>query len=114
MVASGIQNKHARVRWEALMSMGMLINELSPVFQTKFSAELVPVLVGLSRKEAPRLKMQTLVTSVISIYIRGLVDEENGEYSDQSQLHRKIIFPYADQIVQCLSEMLQLSINENY
>jgi hypothetical protein len=48
---------HPRVRWEALLAIGMLINELSPVFQSKYSAEMVPVLVNMSRKEAPMLKM---------------------------------------------------------
>jgi len=32
MAVSGIQSKHPRVRWDALMATGMLINELSPDF----------------------------------------------------------------------------------
>ena len=51
---------------------------------------MIPAIVNLTKSET-HLKMQTLVTSVLSLFIRGLCDEEGGEYSESSQRHRKLI-----------------------
>jgi hypothetical protein len=37
MAASGLQSKNLRVKWEALKAVGMLVNELSPTIQYKYT-----------------------------------------------------------------------------
>lgn len=47
MSASGLLHENPRVRYEALTSLGLLLNELSPDAQKKFHSDLLPALMKL-------------------------------------------------------------------
>jgi len=51
MSVSGFASPNPRVRYEALTSTGLLLNDLSPNFQTKFHQDLVPALIKMMNEE---------------------------------------------------------------
>lgn len=51
MSVSGFGSPNARVRWEAMQSTGLLLNDLAPTFQTKFHNELLPALIKMMNEE---------------------------------------------------------------
>jgi hypothetical protein len=52
MTVSGFAHENPRVRFEALQSTGILLNDLGPLFQEKYHAELIPALLKSMNKEA--------------------------------------------------------------
>lgn len=48
---NGLQDPHPRVRYQACMSMGLIMNELSPDFQNKFHLTLMPQLFKMMQEE---------------------------------------------------------------
>jgi hypothetical protein len=81
---SGFDNENPRVRFEALQSTGLLLNDLAPTFQSKFCNELIPGLMNMMNKETA-LKMQYQATACMTSLIRGLIDEETAEDSEINQ-----------------------------
>ena len=53
---SGFANENARVRFEALQSTGLLLNDLAPTFQSTYIADLMPAILNLMENET-ELKM---------------------------------------------------------
>jgi hypothetical protein len=47
MVARGLLDEHPRVRYAALMALGLLLNVLSPHIQMKFHSEMLPQLIKM-------------------------------------------------------------------
>lgn len=47
MVAKGLLDEHPRVRYAALMALGLLLNVLSPHIQMKFHSEMLPQLIKM-------------------------------------------------------------------
>ena len=58
MTVSGLLHENPRVRYEALQSTGLLLNDLAPSFQEKYHSELIPALLKMMNEET-HLKMQT-------------------------------------------------------
>jgi hypothetical protein len=51
MGATGILSQNIRVRYEALQSVGTLLMDQSPAFQTKFHGDLLPVLIKMMNED---------------------------------------------------------------
>ena len=47
-------------------------------------------------------------------FIRGLIDEESAEDSEVNTECKKLLIPYADEIVKSISNLLQVSIAQKY
>lgn len=102
MSASGLLAENPRVKYEALQSTGLLLNDLCPTLQMKYHAELVPVFIKMMTTEE-RLKLQTQAVACMTSFIKGLIDEEEAEDSEVSKRNQKVLLPYADQIVHSIS-----------
>ena len=46
--------------------------------------------------------------------IRGLIDEETADDSEVNVANKKLLVPYAEDIVNSISSLLTLSIDNNY
>jgi hypothetical protein len=115
MSASGLLDAHPRVRYEAMTSLGLLLTELAPDAQKKFHADLVSVLLKLMLEEQ-NIKLKTRATSCMVNFVRGLINEEGYEdVEDEIQKENSaILFPYASSIVETISALFQMSLDQNY
>ena len=113
MTVSGFGHENPRVRYEALQSTGLLLNDLAPDFQTKYHADLLPALLKMMNEET-HLKMQFQATAAMTSLIRGLIDEESAEDSEVNVTNKKLLVPYADALVHSISSLFQKSIETNY
>ena len=113
MSVSGFQSENPRVRFEALQSTGLLLNDLAPTFQTKFHQDLMPALLTLMASES-ELKMQTQATAAMTSMIRGLIDEETAEDSEINVANKKLLVPYGDQVVAAIQVLFEKSIASKY
>jgi hypothetical protein len=104
MGGQGLMSSNLRVRYEAMQSLGFLLNEQSPHFQKKYHADLVPIFVKLMTEET-HLKMQTQAAACMTSFIRGLIDEESAEDSEINQANKAVLLPYAEDIVQSISTL---------
>ena len=95
MSVSGFTHENPRVRYDALQSTGLLLNDLAPKFQSKYHQDLVPVLVNMMNTET-KLKMQTQATACMTSLIRGLIDEESADDSEVNLANKSILIPYAE------------------
>ena len=64
--------------------------------------------------EESELKLQTQATACMTSMIRGLIDEETAEDSEVNVRNKKLLVPYADQLVASISALFQKSIDQNY
>ena len=55
----------------------------------------MPVLIKLMREET-HLKMQTQACCVLTAFIKGLIDEESAEDSEQNEKNKKVLLPYVE------------------
>lgn len=58
----------------------------------------MPALLTLMKNET-ELKMQTQATAAMTSMIRGLIDEETAEDSEVNVANKKLLVPYADDVV---------------
>ena len=75
----GIVDTHARVRYQALMSIGLIMNSQCPQLQLDYHATLMPALLQLMKEET-KIKMKAQCVSCCCNFVRGLVnmgDEED-------------------------------------
>ena len=104
MTVSGFRNENPRVRFEALQSTGLLLNDLAPVLQSKYHADLFPALIGMMNSET-EMKMQYQATACMTSMIRGLIDEETAEDSEVNTHNKGLLVPYADDLVNSISAL---------
>lgn len=65
-------------------------------------------------REETHLKMQTQAVCVLTSFIKGLIDEESAEDSEQNVKNKKVLLPYVDQIVECIGLLFSKSIDLKY
>ena len=104
MSVSGFNSENPRVRWKALQTTGILLTDLAPLFQQKYYNELLPALIKMMDTES-EIKVQTLTTSCMIGFIRGLLDDEEDEDSEINVKNRNVIEPFADRIVNSISSL---------
>jgi importin-5 len=115
MSATGLLDPHPRVRYEALTSLGLLLNELAPDAQKKFHDQLIAVLLKLMQEEQ-YIKLKTQATSCMVNFVRGLIDEEAfvEEPSEKQEEYGRILAPYSAALVQTISQLFELALQKNY
>jgi len=113
MCAQGLTSENPRIRYEALQSVGLLMNDLKPTLQTKYHADLVPAFIQLMNNEK-HLKMQTQAIACMTSFIKGLIEYEAAEDSEVQTKNKEVILPYTDQIIQSITVLFQRSIDEKY
>lgn len=114
MAAGGVLDAEARVRYESLTCLGLLLNVLSPEAQLSFHAEMVPMLLKLMKDEQ-LLKMKTRAVQCMTNFVRGLFNEDDDQgKEDVPEDHKNLLNTYADDMVQTISDLFQLSIDQNY
>lgn len=113
MSVSGFQSPNPRVKYDALQSTGLLLADLAPTFQRKFHQDLIPAIINMMNTET-HLKMQTQATACMTSFIRGLIDEETADDSDVNVECKKLLIPYAEEIVKSISNLFQISIDQKY
>lgn len=69
----------------------------------------MPVLIKMMNEET-HLKMQTQAVSVLTAFIKGLIDEESAEDSEQNTKNKNVLLPYADDIVKTISNLFGIAI----
>lgn len=110
MTVSGFAHENPRVRFEALQSTGILLNDLGPLFQEKYHAELIPALLKSMNKEA-HIKLQYQATACMTSLIRGLIDEETAEDSEINTKNKNLLIPYSNDIVDSISLLFQKALD---
>jgi hypothetical protein len=60
--------------------------------------------------EEKHLKMQSQAVSVLTSFIKGLIDEESAEDSETNVKNKKVLLPYADDIVLTISNLLNTAV----
>lgn len=114
MSAAGLIDEHPRVRYQALTSLGLLLNVLSPAIQRKFHAEMVPVLLKMMNEES-MLKMKAQVVSCTCNFVRGLIDQSEDPRtatlsSKDEKEFKTLLSGYSAQLVEAISTLFQVSI----
>ena len=51
LAANGLKDEHPRVRNQALMALGLILNVTSPMVQMKYHAELMPLFLKMISEE---------------------------------------------------------------
>lgn len=114
MAASGVMDSEVRVRYEALTCLGLLLNVLSPEAQVSFHSEMVPMLIKLMKDEQ-LLKMKTRSVQCTTNFVRGLLNEDDDQGKEEvPEEHKNLLQQYADDMVQTISDLFQMSIEQNY
>ena len=77
----GLQDEHPRVRFQALMSMGRLMNYCCPDVQKQYHADLMPLFLRLMNEEEQiKVKSQVVacaVSFVTNLTVSAQKDEES-------------------------------------
>ena len=114
----GLQDEHPRVRYQALMSMGRLMNYACPELQFTYHADLMPMLLRRMTEETQiKMKAQVVSTSVSFVTnLTGTVDQKGDDAVDPEikEEGKKIIMLYSEALVQNISVLFQLSIDQAY
>ena len=110
MSASGLTSQNPRVRYEALQSVGTLLIDQSPNFQTKFHADLMPLLLKMMNEDS-HLKMQTQSVAAMSAFFKGLQEADDDE---QAEKNKNVLLPYADDLVVAIGTLFGKAIEQNY
>ena len=85
----GITDAHPRVRYQALMSLGLIMNTQSPTLQMKYHAELIATLLKLMQEEE-KIKMKSQAVSCCCNFVRGLINMgEEAEVSEETKQQAK-------------------------
>lgn len=113
MAVSGFAHENPRVRFEALQSTGLLLNDLAPQFQEKYHAEMIPALLKLMNNEA-HIKLQYQSTACMTSLIRGFIDEESAEDSETNVRNKNLLIPFAPEIVNSISGLFQKALDQKY
>jgi hypothetical protein len=83
LLAAGLTDEHPRVRYQALTSLGLILNETSPDLQHKFHAVLMPQLFKMMQQE-DLIKLKSQVVSTTCSFVNGLMHLEEDEESEIS------------------------------
>ena len=116
MMAPGLVDEHARVRYQAMMALGLTMNTQSPDLQLKYHSELMPMFLKRMDFE-DKIKMKAQVVSVTTNFVRGLIsDGEEGQELDEEEKEqgKAVIMLYSETLVQAISALFQMSIDKNY
>ena len=115
MVARGLLDEHPRVRYTALMALGLLLNVLSPHIQMKFHSEMLPQLIKMMQEET-LIKMRSQVASCTVNFVRGLIENEDGERVHEEEIERskQILFIYTDRLIPVIQQLLDLALSSNH
>ena len=108
----GIQDEHPRVRHAGLSCLALILTELSPQAQTKFHAELVPVLISIMKDEKI-LKIQSHAVSCMINFTSGPIQQDENEIEETTK-SSEFMSGYADQLYQTLTDLLKKAIHEKY
>ena len=112
MSVAGFASENPRVRFEAMQSTGLLLNDLAPTIQVKFHQDLVPQFVQMMNNEQ-HLKMQTQATACMTSLIRGFLEDFEEEEEGDAD-NKKLLLHYADQIVESIAALFEKAIKEKY
>jgi len=74
----GLQDEHPRVRFQALMSMGRLMNYCCPEVQKAYHADLMPLLLRRMGEEE-QIKMKAQVVSCAVSFVTNLTSSSEKE-----------------------------------
>ena len=102
----GIVDPHPRVRYQAMMSLGLIMNTQSPQLQMKYHAELMPVLLKLMKDEE-KIKMKAQAVSVSCNFVRGLINmgEEEEVTDEVKEKAKALLVQYAQPLVESISSL---------
>lgn len=95
MGVSGLIIDNPRIKYESLQATGLLLNDLKPMIQVKYHADLVPAFLKLMNTE-PKLKLQTQAVACMTSFVKGLIDDEAAEDSEVQTKNKNVLLPYTD------------------
>jgi hypothetical protein len=117
LVFNGLQDEHARVRYQALACLGLILNDTSPDLQNKFHATLMPQLFKMMHGEE-LIKLKAQVVSTTCSFVNGLMhledDEETEVTPKQKEDAKTIIDLYSQALVENISALFNLAIEKQY
>ena len=112
----GLQDENPRVRYQALMSMSRLMNYQSPEVQKTYHAVLMPLLLARMAQE-DQIKMKAQVVSCAVSFVNNMTGspyEDSSTNEDTKAGGKQLIMHYSNQLVESISVLFQLSIDQNY
>jgi len=108
--ASGLLDEHPRVRFAALMSLGLLMDVLSPDVQKKYHADIMNALIKMMQEET-YIKMKSQVISCTCNFVKGLIPlDDEGEEVKVTEEGKQILGLYYEPLVKQISSLFELSI----
>ena len=111
MNAMGLIDAHPIVRFNALMSLGLLLNVLSPDVQEKFHKDMFPLLIKMMRDDS-LIKLKSQAVSCCVNFVRGLINgDEDAEMTEEDiERNKKVVLGYSEELVSTISSLFQLSV----
>lgn len=117
LLAGGLTDEHPRVRYQALTSLGLIMNETSPDLQNKFHATLMPQLFKMMQQEE-FIKLKSQVVSTTCSFLNGLMQFDDEDESDitpqQKEQCKSIVDLYAPSLAEYISTLFNLALEKNY
>lgn len=98
LIAQGLTDEHPRVRFQALMALGLVLNVASPGIQVQYHADLMGLFLKMQASE-PLIKLKSQSVSCTINFVRGLIEEGEDDSEEQIQIHKAILAPYSDSLV---------------
>jgi hypothetical protein len=95
------------------MALGLVLNVASPGIQVNYHADLMKLFLKMQAEES-YIKLKSQAVSCTINFVRGLIEVGEDDDEEKVNTHKQILTPYLDSLVQSISAMLDLSINQNY
>ena len=94
----GLQDENPRVRYQALMSMGRLMNYCSPEVQKTYHADLMPLLLAHMAQEV-QIKMKAQVVSCAVSFVNNMTgspDDDSASNAVTKAEGKQLIMQYSN------------------
>ena len=109
-ISQGLTHNHPRVRYVVLSAFGLIVKETSPLIQQKYTNNILPALALLMGEKESSIRVKTQSCNSLVEFIKGLLNDKNDENNENV----KIIQPYANDLVNLISNLFEYSLQVSY
>lgn len=81
LIGQGLFDSHERVRYSALMALGLILNVASPQIQMQHHGDLMQVFLNMMQNEN-LIKLKSQAVSATINFVRGMVESEDQDLDD--------------------------------
>lgn len=104
-ISVGLIKQHPRVRYSALVCLSFLLEDLAPLIQNKYYANILPALNKLISEEENNLRVRTQACRTLKVFLSGLYDDK--DFDDEKIVKIK---PFISSAMEILPPLLEKSI----